>query len=489
MEEPTSGLQEIFVFIGSPSDVENERRIFKKIIDEINETTARSKGRHLSVAAGEYAPIGKSRPEERIIDKELKKSKLCIFILWKRFGSDTGEYSSGTEEEFNFAMDDKEKEVMLFFREIPKGSKDDPEGQLKKVLEFKETVKKEKKLLYKEYKKPKDFEKLLRINMYKWLESLDRSRSNKIDRDIITKSMTYDISNEAIIEDKNKLEKDNINILIENNKVPYFSTPSNDSDCILFADIFGFSVKTYFYSNEIMTLEKLENILEIYYENFRKDFQFKSPSFLISQTDEENGMHYSWFGYGYKNFIKALKEREKRYSEAGIIRPHHSESAGFIADGSTHIFYIAVLPEVFRENSFEVDVGFVFENLLFDNKKYIEFYKRANLDLPEFIYDRDYEGDVINLRQKNLELKPEGLISYKFDADKEDWVSGIICKNPFYNDKKTREFLSRHEKIVVNLRSHHPLKIDKQYNLEEARIIQIPYGVFGFKILNIRGDW
>jgi hypothetical protein len=188
-------------------------------------------------------------------------------------------------------------------------------------------------------------------------------------------------------------------------------------------------------------------------------------------------------------FRSALKEREKRYSEVGIIRPHHSESAGFIADGSTHIFYIAVLPELFRENWFEVDVGFVFENLLFDNKKYIEFYKRINLDLPEFIYDEDYERDIINFRQKNLELKPEGLISYKLSADKEDWVSGIICKNPFYNDKNVSEFLSRHEKIVVNLKHHHPLRTDKQYYLERVRIIQIPYGVFNFNILNIFGNW
>ncbi len=90
---------------------------------------------------------------------------------------------------------------------------------------------------------------------------------------------------------------------------------------------------------------------------------------------------------------------------------------------------------------------------------------------------------------EKLEVKPEGFIAYKLDADKEDWVSGIICKNPFYYDKKVGEFLSRHEKIIVNLRSHHPLKTDKQYYLERVRIIQIPYGVFGFKILNIRGDW
>lgn len=483
MEESTSGLQEIFVFIGSPSDVDKERKICKKIIEEINETTAHSKGIHLSVAEGGYALTGKGHPQERINDEELKKSNLCIFIFWKRFGSDTGEYSSGTEEEFNIAMKDKEKDVMLFCREIPKDSKDDPGEQLKKVLEFKEAVKKEKKLLYKEYKKHKDFEGILRICMHRWL---DRRRSKKIDTKIITKSMTYEISKEAIIEDKNKLEKDIINILIENNKVPYFSTRSNDSDCNLFGDIFGFSGKKYFYSHEIMALEKLENILKIYYENFRKDFQFNYPSFLISQTDEENDMHYSWFGYGYKNFIKALKEREKRYSEAGIIRPHHSESAGFIAYGLTHIFCIAVLPELFREDWFEVDVGFVFENLLFDNKKYIEFYKRANLNLPEFIYDEDYERDIINFRQKNLELKPEGFISYELDADNEDWVSGIICKNPFYNDKKVSEFLSRHEKIVVNLKHHHPLRTDKQYYLESVRIIQIPYGV---NILNIFGNW
>ena len=147
------------------------------------------------------------------------------------------------------------------------------------------------------------------------------------------------------------------------------------------------------------------------------------------------------------------------------------------------------MPELFRENWFEVDVGFVFENLLFDNKKYIEFYKMAKLDLTEFIYDEDYERNIINFRQKNLELKPEGFISYNLDADKEDWVSGIICKNPFYNDKKVCDFLSRHEKIIVNLRNHHPLKTDKQYYLEGVRITQIPYGVFEFNILNIRGDW
>ncbi|MCK4795892.1 MAG: hypothetical protein KAT05_00850 [Spirochaetes bacterium] len=487
MSETTSNLQEIFVFIGSPSDVIKERKICKEIIGEINKTKAHSKGKHLSVAEGGYALIGKVRPQERINEEELKKSNLCIFILWKRFGSDTGEYSSGTEEEFNIAMKDKEKDVMLFCREIAKDSKDDPGVQLKKVLEFKGVVKKEKKLLYREYKNHKDFERILRLCMHKWL---DRGRSRKIETNTITKSITYEINKEVIKEDKIKLEKDIINILIENKKIPYFSIRSNRSDCILFGDHFGYSGKTHsFYSHEIVTLEKLENILKIYYENFRKDFQFNYPSFLISQSDEENGMHYSWFGYGYKNFIKALKERDKRYSEAGIIRPHHSESAGFIADGSTHIFYIAVLPELFRENWFEVDVGFVFENLLFDNKKYIEFYKMAKLDLPEFIYDEDYERNIINFRQKNLELKPEGFISYNLDADKEDWVSGIICKNPFYNDKKVCDFLSRHEKIIVNLRNHHPLKTDKQYYLEGVRITQIPYGVFEFNILNIRGDW
>lgn len=487
MSETTSNLQEIFVFIGSPSDVDKERKICKKIIYEINKTAAHSQGIHFSVAAGEYASIGKGRPQEMINNDELIKSNLCIFILWKRFGSDTGEYSSGTEEEFNIAMEDKEKDVMLFFREIPKTCLDNPNEQLKRVLKFKKNLKNEMKLRYKVYK-PKKFEEILRECMHKWLY---RSRSRKIETNIITKSMTYKINKRAIVVDTPELEKekDIVNIFVENNRVPYYSIRSNESDCNLFGDIYGFSGKIYFYSHEIMSLKKLENILKVYYANFRKEFQFNYPSFLISQTDEENDMHYSWFGYGYTNFIKALKEREERYSEAGIIRPHHSENAGFIADGTNHIFYIAVLPELFLEDCFEVDVGFVFENLLFDNKKYVEFYNTANLDLPESIFDDDHEIDIINFKQKNLELKPEGFISYKFKADKEDWVSGIICKNPFYNDKKVGEFLSQHEKIIVNLKSHHPIKIDKQYYLKGVRIIQIPYGVFGFNILNIRGDW
>ncbi len=297
-----------------------------------------------------------------------------------------------------------------------------------------------------------------------------------------------DMKIEKVLENKKELEKEIYNMVSENKDVPYIKINSNNNDCSVFGDIFGFSGKVhYFYSHKVVTIEKLENILETYRKSLRKDFQFNFPSFLINQTCNTNKIYRSWSGYGNENFIRALKERDIRYSDAGIVDPHHSESAGYIVDGGNHIFYIAVLPELNLENYFDIDVGFVFEGMLFDNEKYIEFYKNIGLDVPDFyeVMHKDFSESITT--KFDIEVKVEGYLRYKFDN--EYWISKIICKNPYFYDKTLNEELTQHEKIIINVGNHHKYMANRRYCLNGARIIQIPYGVFKFNILNIRGDW
>ena len=90
------------VFIASPSDLNEERKIFIDIISEVNVIKAHSLGIHLEPLGWEDTLPGKGRPQE-LINKDLQRTDLFVMLLWKRWGTPTGKFSSGTEEEFHVA--------------------------------------------------------------------------------------------------------------------------------------------------------------------------------------------------------------------------------------------------------------------------------------------------------------------------------------------------------------------------------------------------
>jgi hypothetical protein len=294
-----------------------------------------------------------------------------------------------------------------------------------------------------------------------------------------------------------------LNILIGNYGVPYFKIRSKYSlDCLIFSDAEGFS-STYYNKTitDPITIEELENILKIFYSTFgrRSLMGLHEPSFLINQVCNETKVSYSWFGYGPKNFIQALNEQAKRYSETEFKSPHHNEAAGYvdINNSDDFIFYVGVQPSVIKEYRKKiilehVEIGFVFESMPFDNRRFINFFEKANLKVPDYIR---YEDSYLNfkredLRETNYNLKNEGLIVYKSEFDQEHFVSKAICKNPFYGIKNINKYLSEHEKIIINLPGgHHPLAEKKKYSLIDFKSIPIPYGGFQFVLLNIRGNW
>ncbi|MCH8305814.1 MAG: tetratricopeptide repeat protein [Candidatus Marinimicrobia bacterium] len=160
------------IFIGSPGDVPKERKIFPEIIKRVNRLKANSMGVQLEAIGWEDTLPGKGRPRPQSnINEDLLKCNLIIMLLWNRWGSETGKYSSGFEEEYELA-DSISKSIWIFFKDISKEMLADPGEQLKKVLEFRDRTETENKYLFIRYKNEKDWKKILEEFLCDWLDEV-----------------------------------------------------------------------------------------------------------------------------------------------------------------------------------------------------------------------------------------------------------------------------------------------------------------------------
>ena len=158
------------VFIASPGDLNAERGLFPDIIERVNQIKAKSKGILLEAVGWEDTLPGKGRPQEKI-NKDVKSSHLIVMLLWKRWGTLTGKYSSGFEEEYEVACA-SDKEIWLYFRDIPDDMLADPGQQLKKVLKFRDKVETEKEFLFKRYEEENAWKEQFFEDLCRWLDDL-----------------------------------------------------------------------------------------------------------------------------------------------------------------------------------------------------------------------------------------------------------------------------------------------------------------------------
>ena len=108
-------------------------------------------GKHLGLRLEPYGweqqGPGQGRAQD-IMNKELDASELFIGVLWRRWGTATGDYTSGFEEEYErakarLAAHGSEPEIWLYFKAVDEASKGDAGPELKKVLDFRDLVGKE----------------------------------------------------------------------------------------------------------------------------------------------------------------------------------------------------------------------------------------------------------------------------------------------------------------------------------------------------------
>lgn len=124
--------KKIRIFVGSPGDVQKEKEKLAEIVCELNRPNgiADQNGLILELLEWHLATPQMGRPQKAIFDSfPVEEWDLFIGILWKKFGTPTGEinpkttepYVSGTEEEFDKAYNlwkETKKPAIQFYRSL-----------------------------------------------------------------------------------------------------------------------------------------------------------------------------------------------------------------------------------------------------------------------------------------------------------------------------------------------------------------------------------
>jgi hypothetical protein len=174
------------VFIASPSDLGDERRALREVVDEINDIYSPETSWRIELLAWEETLPGRGRPQA-LINSDLDKADLFIGCLWQRMGSpaSVGGTLTGFEEEFHRAAERSEKtgtpEMWLLFKEVPQGPRADPGPQLQKVLNFRREQTEKKQLLYKAFSTTDDWSRIMRQCLQRQLLRLVNATLNSID--------------------------------------------------------------------------------------------------------------------------------------------------------------------------------------------------------------------------------------------------------------------------------------------------------------------
>lgn len=126
------------VLIASPSDVEEEREIAVRVIQEWNDLYSFARKITLLPLRWEThtAPEYGTRPQEVINRAIVDHCDLLVGIFWTRIGSPTGVADSGTLEEIQ-RVGNSAKPVMLYFSRIPIDPDSIDVGQNERLKQFK----------------------------------------------------------------------------------------------------------------------------------------------------------------------------------------------------------------------------------------------------------------------------------------------------------------------------------------------------------------
>ncbi|OJW27624.1 MAG: hypothetical protein BGO49_23025 [Planctomycetales bacterium 71-10] len=167
------------VFVASPGDVSEEREVVREVIDDLNRSVAQEKGVTLQVVGWETdaRPAFGGDPQSLVNAQiaDMTHYDLFVGILWDRFGTVTPRAGSGTEEEFDRAVESHRRqqrpEIMFYFCQRPTTFQSPEQvAQKGKVLEFRSKL--QKQGLTWDYRGVDEFRRLLNKHLSLWLRKL-----------------------------------------------------------------------------------------------------------------------------------------------------------------------------------------------------------------------------------------------------------------------------------------------------------------------------
>jgi hypothetical protein len=246
--ETGSGVRHLRIFLASPSDIEVERNLVKKVVDEFNAPggLAEQHGVTIQVLGWENAISGMGIAEDVVLEQlNVKQWDIFIGVLWTRFGSPTGNidqvtglpFNSGTEEEFTFgyrAWKETGRPHILFYRRLVSAQllKEIDQVQYSKVLSFFEKFKTAagNPGLFTEYDQPNDFQDRMRQDLIKLLPRINKQKS-------LREPISSVVTTGRYLEDLSSVKQDIINLHSSlaasiNNLLLALTDESKDGPCL-----------------------------------------------------------------------------------------------------------------------------------------------------------------------------------------------------------------------------------------------------------------
>jgi len=138
-------VKKLTIFVSGPSDATTEMNRVKDVLESLNKVFCPALGIVLEIAMGStHGRAGIGRPQTRI-NPWVEKCDLLVGVYKKRFGSPTGNYESGSEEEFQIAFTRNQTnngipEIIMFFQDLAENELEDIGPQLERLVEFKDDI-------------------------------------------------------------------------------------------------------------------------------------------------------------------------------------------------------------------------------------------------------------------------------------------------------------------------------------------------------------
>lgn len=213
-------VEQFFILISAPSDIQEEIKIVKETIDRFNRIVGAKNNINLITKywGDDAFPEMGDTPQNLLNKQIVDDSDAIIAIFWTRFGSPTKNYGSGTEEEI-IRLKDAGKQVFLYFSDCKADLKNVDMTQYNNVKKFMKKHKNDS--LYFTYDNLNKFSELLYDHLTNYFSSSL----------IIKKHSTFEIkclnndkvSDNLVFYNMDLLNTDNIKQL-RNKIVDYFTT-------------------------------------------------------------------------------------------------------------------------------------------------------------------------------------------------------------------------------------------------------------------------
>jgi hypothetical protein len=171
-----TSIRNLRLFLASPGGVEAERAAVRRVVDEIN-VPFRRHGWQIEVLGWEDRGPASGRAQAEI-NQDVDRCHVFLGIVWDRWGTPTGEHSSGFEEEWERARKrweaDGSPELWLCFKDIEgEGREGEDADQPAQVTRFRQSIEVDEVAFHKPFRSPAEFQLAIRRELIGQL--LDRS--------------------------------------------------------------------------------------------------------------------------------------------------------------------------------------------------------------------------------------------------------------------------------------------------------------------------